>query len=967
MKVFKTTKKAVSLIMAGVLMCGAFGCAKDDTKKDTTTTATTTPVATTPAETTTQGPKTLATPANLTVTKSENRKIALKWDAVENATAYAVYRSQYAEDYKAFEGYDLIAITADTTYSDTDSNVTTNIQWYYKVQAITAGADYFTADSYINNVRGELLQEPAATGAFSNSALSSVAVSEVNSTITRQPSENLTDRAVIGVDLAGDKGAEKNTTAVDAQGNEYEKGVYLSWRAFDADPEDVTFDVYRNGELVADDIKVTNLIDEAGKYGDTYKVVGSSDEKLGLKALDVAVWQNYYLELNLNKPADMLLPMKKDCTYYANDLSVADLDNDGQLELIVAWKPSNQQDNTGGVVTGYTYLDGYDVDFNTGAVTQMWRIDLGPNIRSGAHYVQYLVWDMDGDGIAELGVKTADGSTTYKCENGELVYTGHVGACRSEDILSNKVGKNDNDYRTSNGMILAGPEYLTIFRGDTGEIIDTVDYTPGRGTITEWGDGGGNRSDRFLACVAYLDGKKPSMVFTRGYYAKTAMTAYQLVDGKLQIQWAYNSEDIINGLLEEFEANYNDDVVAKYDAEIAAYAEKFKVDRATMSADDIKEVVVRAYKTNIQGEYMGQGNHNLSVADVDNDGKDEIIFGSMVVDNDGTQLYSTRLGHGDALHVGDFVEENEGLEVFQVHEDSGVQYIVDMRDAETGEFLYAKWVGKDNGRGLTADIDPRYIGSEMWSAADGEIHSSKSTIEKDITLTGNRPSINFSILWDGDLLSENQDHSFHAGNDGRYPLYTTITNYNYEQGGNVEIFHSSSILTNNDTKGNLGLVADIIGDWREEIVSRAGADNSKVRIYMSTIPTHYVIPCLLEDNNYRLAVAWQNVGYNQPPHLSYSLTEGLRVSEVTATAEAGKIIVSFTEASDGTYGNPIEGYELYCDEGFGSFVKIADIPVGTYTYTHNTPTVGTKYKFKVAAVVNGETSYFSFPEAVTSK
>ena len=956
MKALKKAKRVLSLIMVGVLMCGIFGCAKDDTDKPTTT----------PSATTPQGPETLAAPTNLTVTTNESRNITLKWDAVSNATAYAVYRSQYAEDYKAFDGYDLIAVTSDTTYCDNDSNVTTNINWYYKVQAITTTAENsITDNTYVNEVKAELLAKPAKDGAFSNSELSSVVVTEINSSLTRQPSEVLTDRAVIGIDLAGDKGAEVYVGPKDAEGNEYTKGVYLSWRALEADPDNVTFDVFRNGELIADDIAITNIIDESGKYGDTYKVVGSSDETLGLNAIETAVWQNYYLELNLNKPADMTLPMKKECTYYSNDLSVADLDADGQLELIVKWMPDNQQDNTGGIITGYTYIDAYDVNFATGDVTQLWRIDLGPNIRSGAHYTQYLVWDMDGDGIAEFACKTADGSTTYQCVNGELVETGYVGACNSSSIEPGKIGKNDNDYRGASGMILSGPEYLTIFKGDTGEIIDTVEYTPGRGTITEWGDGAGNRSDRFLACVAYLDGENPSMVFTRGYYAKTALTAYRLVDGKLQIQWTFNSEEIVNALLEEFEANYGDDMIAEYEDAIVEYCTKYNVDRSTMDAYDIKDAVELAYKNEIRAEYMYQGNHNLSVADVDNDGKDEIIFGSMVVDNDGTQLYSTRLGHGDAIHVGDFVESNEGLEVFQVHEDSGVQYIVDMRDAETGEFLYAKWVGKDNGRGLAADIDPRYIGSEMWSAADGNIHSSESTIENDIIITGNRPSINFDILWDGDLLSEMQDHHFVS--DGYYPVSTTITNYNYETGGNTELFNSKGILTNNGSKGNLGLVADIIGDWREEIISRASADASVIRIYMSTIPTNYVIPTLIEDEVYRLGIAWQNVGYNQPAHLSYSLTEGLRTSVITATAEAGKINLSFTEASDGVHGNAVEGYVLYCDEGFGSFVKFADIPVGTNTYTVTTSSAGINYKFKIAAVVDGETSFFSLPVTVTSK
>ncbi len=954
MKALKKTKKVISLIMAVVLMCGVFGCSKDDSDKTTTTT---------PAP---AGPETLATPANLTITSNESRNITLKWDAVANATAYAVYRSQYAEDYKAFDGYDLIAVTSDPTYCDTDSNVTTNINWYYKVQAITTTAENSISDNpYVNDFKATILTKPATNGNFTNSELSSVAVTEINSSITRQEAEVLTDRAVIGIDLAGDKGAEVYKGAVDAEGNAYTNGVYLSWRAFEADPENVTFDVYRNGELIADDIIVTNIIDEAGKYGDTYKVVGSSDEALGLNAIETAVWQNYYIDLKLNKPNDMLLPLKKDCTYYSNDLAVADLDADGQLELIVKWMPDNQQDNTGGIVTGYTYIDAYDVNFATGDVTQLWRIDLGPNIRSGAHYTQYLVWDMDGDGIAEFACKTADGSTTYKCVNGELVETGYVGACNSSAIDSSKVGKNDNDYRSASGMILAGPEYLTIFKGDTGEIIDTVEYTPGRGTITEWGDGGGNRVDRFLACVAYLDGEKPSMVFTRGYYAKTALTAYQLIDGKLQIQWTFNSDEIVNALLAEFEANYGDDVVAQYEQEIIDYCTKYNVDRATLDSYDIKDIIELAYKNEIRAEYMYQGNHNLSVADIDNDGKDEIIFGSMVVDNTGKQLYSTRLGHGDAIHVGDFVESNEGLEVFQVHEDPGVQYVVDMRDAETGEFLYAKWIGKDNGRGMAADIDPRYIGAEMWSAADGNIHSSESTIDNDIIVTGSRPSINFDILWDGDLLSEMQDHNFNSG--GYYPISTTITNYNYETGAVTDIFNSKSILTNNGSKGNLGLVADIIGDWREEIVSRASADASVVRIYMSTIPTNYVIPCLLEDEVYRLGLAWQNVAYNQPAHLSYSLTEGLRTSVITATAEAGKINLTFTEANDGVHGHAIEGYELYCNEGFGSYVKVADIAAGTTTYTFDTLSADNNYSFKIAAVVDGQTSYFSLPVTVKSK
>lgn len=775
---------------------------------------------------------------------------------------------------------------------------------------------------------------------------------------TRQAAEKLTDRGVIGIDLAGDKGAELYVTATDSDGREYTSGVYLSWRLFEEDPKNVTFDVYRNGEIVADNITVTNCIDEGGKYGDIYKVVGSSDEKLGIKALDIEVWENYYQEFELNRPENLLLPRKAVAEYYSNDLCVAELDNDGQYELIVKWMPNNSQDNMPGVITGYTYIDAYDIDYNTGKATQLWRINLGPNIRSGAHYTQFLVWDMDGDGISEFACKTSDASTTYKCVDGALVETGYVGACSVDAIPSDAYGVSEYDYRNSDGTILNGPEYLTIFRGDTGEIIDTVEYEPGRGTITEWGDSFGNRSERYLACVAYLDGETPSMVFTRGYYAKTALTAYQLVDGKLTIQYKYNSDEPINSIMEEFEANYNKEIEAEY-------IEKYNLDLEGERESYIKKIVTMNYKWEVEAQYMGQGNHNLSVADVDNDGKDEIVFGSMTFDDDLTVLYSSGYGHGDAMHVGDFVESNPGLEIVQAHENANAEYIIDIRDAATGANLYGKWVGKDNGRALVADLDPRYAGSEFWSAADGYVHASESTADDDIIVSQTRPSINFGILWDGDLLSEFQDHYFQS--DGYYPISTTICDWDYENGKPVEIFNSTEILTNNGTKGNMGLVADILGDWREEIVSRASVNPAAIRIYMSTIPTDYVIPCLMENNQYRLAVAWQNVGYNQPPHLDYALTEGLRVPQITLEAGKGKITIEFTDASDGTYGHKIEGYEIYRAEGGGEFALLTSLKADKNSYTDKNVTSGNDYSYKVAAIVDGHTSYFSFAAETTAK
>lgn len=773
--------------------------------------------------------------------------------------------------------------------------------------------------------------------------------------LVREGIENLTDRALLAIDLAGDKGAEEYVTATDSNGNEYTKGVYLSWRAFEEDPEDVTFTLYRNNEVIATDLTVTNCIDEGGKYGDIYHVEGSSDSELGISAYDTAVWENYYQELTLNLVPEMGLPLKQWTEYTANDMSIGDLDGDGRYELVLKWYPDVSKDNSQTGPTGYTYLDAYDIDYATGEVAQMWRINLGPNIRSGAHYTQFMVWDMNNDGVAEVACKTADATTTYCMTSEGLSETGHVGACNVDEIVSSKLGKHEYDFRNGSGHVLDGPEYLTIFNGATGQIIDTAEYIPGRGTITEFGDGGGNRSERYLACVAYLDGVRPCMVFCRGYYAKTCLTAYYLDENnKLQILWTFNSDELIEKGMSEFEKNYNAEVEAQYKAELT------DIDFSAMNAEEIKETITKKYKQKLLGMYTGQGNHNLSVADIDGDEKDEIIYGALTIDDDGSYMYSTGLGHGDAIHVGDFVEDNEGLEVFSVHENPMVQYTVDLRDAHTGEFLFAYKALSDVGRGMAGDIDPRYPGAEYWSWADSNVYSSQSNMEELVIVSDNCGSINFDILWDGDLLTELQDHNF---DNGAYaPRATNITDWDYEKGESVNLLYSSEILTGNGSKGNVCLVADFLGDWREEIIARCANDRSKVRIYATTLPTDYVIPCLLQDETYRLGIAWQNVAYNQPAHLGYNLTEGLRVPIVTLKAKASGITVSFTQANDGIYGSDIEGYEIYrADDGSDNYELIATLDADTLKYKDKNVDKNGKYSYKVASIVNGKTSYFSLP------
>lgn len=403
-------------------------------------------------------------------------------------------------------------------------------------------------------------------------------------------------------------------------------GIFVSWRFLGTENASVLFNVYRDGQkLNAAPVKTTNYVDKNGSAGSTYTVrtvVNGTEQPASEKA---SVWAQPYHSVPLDKPAGGTTPKGEAYTYSANDASVGDVDGDGQYELILKWDPSNSKDNSQDGYTGDVLIDAYKLDG-----TKLWRINLGKNIRAGAHYTQFMVYDLDGDGKAEVAMKTADGT---------------------KDGTGKVIGNANADYRNEQGRVLSGPEYLTVFQGSTGKELVTANFEPARGNVSDWGDSYGNRVDRFLAGIAYLDGQRPSLIMTRGYYAKTMLVAYNFRDGKLSKLWTLDSSKSGN------EA------------------------------------------------FAGQGNHNLSIADVDGDGKDEIIFGSIAVDHDGKGMYSTGLGHGDALHTGDLDPGRPGLEVFQVHEDKNAKYGLSFRDAATGKILWGVYAGKDVGRGMAADID----------------------------------------------------------------------------------------------------------------------------------------------------------------------------------------------------------------------------------------------------------------------
>lgn len=604
--------------------------------------------------------------------------------------------------------------------------------------------------------------------------------------------------------------------------------TYISWRWLGTESADTKFNVYTTDsryisggtnreKLNSEPLNTTNYIDLSLEFNyndkeysiqgaDNYQIVPVID---GVEQFDKAelaqIWDNNYIDIPIQKPEDNEVNGEK-YTYTPSDASVGDLDGDGEYEIVLKWDPSNAKDAAQAGFTGECVIDAYKMDG-----TRMWRVNMGPNIRAGQHDTQFMVYDYDGDGKAEMACRTADGT---------IAGDGTV------------IGDADKNYAVeNNGKNLTGPLYLTVFKGEDGSVIDTVDYDPQtqgktksgyKWDVITWGDDPngewGNRSERYLAAVAYLDGTRPSMVFCRGYYTgpggdiggRTVIAAYDLIDGKIVQKWRFDTLD------------YNNN-------------------------------------------YIGQGNHSMSAADVDYDGCDELIYGSLAVDHDGKPMYSTGLGHGDAQHVGDLDPSRPGLEVYSCHEEHGAAYGYEMRDARTGEILYGEKTGNDNGRGTAGDIDPRYKGAEGWSAAgvltaaDGTVISNKYTMPA-----------NFLCWWDGDLGREIQDNIY-------------ISKWNGEKNKAETIFTASGCSAVNGTKANPSLTADLFGDWREEIMYPL-KDGSALRIYTTTTPTSYKLPTLMHDIQYRMHIAYQNDCYNQPPHLSYYLgydTETVPVPQIT--------------------------------------------------------------------------------------
>ncbi|WP_223833376.1 rhamnogalacturonan lyase [Pedobacter riviphilus] len=559
--------------------------------------------------------------------------------------------------------------------------------------------------------------------------------------------------------------------------------AYVGWRMLGTDADDIAFNLYRksgNNETIKLNLdpitKSTNFVDAGVKFdlSNSYFV----KPILNGKELDAS--KSFTLVANSPVQQYLTIPLKTPVGYSPNDVSVGDLDGDGEYEIVLH-QTGRSRDNSSNGPTDPPIFQAYKLDG-----TFLWEINLGKNIREGAHYTQFMVYDLDGDGIAEMVCKTADGTVDGK---------GKV------------IGDSTKDWRNPNGKILDGPEFLTVFSGKTGEALATTDYIPARGNIGAWGgrggngknDNTGNRADRFNACVAYLDGIHPSVVMCRGYYGRTVLAAWDWRNGKLTSRWVFDSKDAKN-------------------------------------------------------PFSGQGNHNLTVADVDGDGKDEIIYGSMCVDDNGKGLYTTGLRHGDAIHVSDLDPDRPGLEVFGIHEiEEGTKGAgVAVYDAKTGEILWKGSPDEDVGRGVADNIDNTRFGAQMWWSGSNGLYDIKGN------RIGDQPrSTNFVIYWDGDLSRELLDANH-------------IDKYN---GG--RLFTADGAISNNGTKSTPALSADIFGDWREELILRS-YDNQSLRVYTTTIPTEHRNYTLMHDPQYRLSIAWQNDGYNQPPHTGFYFGFGMK-------------------------------------------------------------------------------------------
>ncbi len=721
-------------------------------------------------------------------------------------------------------------------------------------------------------------------------------------------------------------------------------GIFLAWRFFKREAKGysatgltgINFRIYRNDEEIAIVTDSTNYLDKNGTESDVYAVepvemgndgvahpINNTEHRADRKTDNVNVWKSgkNYLEIELSKPKGGETPSGEHFEYRINDMSVGDVDGDGDYEYIVKWDPTNSQDVSIKGYTGRCILDCYKIDGRL-----MWRLDMGPNIRAGAHYTQFMVYDFDGDGLAEMAVKTAPGTimTRYDAA-GNVIDKSYITmpkediddgysnednyVCSADDYYEHLVSvfskwqehpevinghwpstieeclnipekydyplkKSDarelvdyfidvyapsrsakNELRKFEGFIYEGPEYLTMFAGD-GRELETIKYPyPREDDGLMWGDYSlnriepCNRVDRFLAGVAYLDGMHPSLIMCRGYYTRTTIAAYDFIKGHFKERFMVDSGHV--PMSNPFNDNPHD-----------------------------KSGTDKDY-----GTLSGQGDHSLSIADIDDDGCQEIIYGAACIDHDGRLKYSSydylpngkraKLGHGDSMHVAKIDPDEPGLQIFNVFEGAkAAPYGYAFRDAETGRVRhrydkdgkdlgpFGVYAETDLGRCMIGDIDPDQRGLQLWVNDVYNTNGEKLNMEA--------PSTNQAIRWAADLTTQVLDRSDYLKGEHR-GVVNDITH--------GVMLDPEDTLCNNGTKGNPCLVASIFGDFREDLILRR-SDDKAIRIYTNTEITQHKLYTPMDDIMYRVGIAWQNTCYNQTCYTSYYYASDMDFKDV---------------------------------------------------------------------------------------
>lgn len=626
------------------------------------------------------------------------------------------------------------------------------------------------------------------------------------------------------------------------------EGILVSWRLLvDEYATDIQFNVLRNGEIINSEpiTTKTNYLDTAGKAGDAYAIQVITTDEVKVTTETTALADNY-MSIALQKPDPQPDKDGNLATYTINDAGVADVDGDGQYEIVVKWYPSDAFDS--GKQDGPsapTIFDCYKLDG-----TALWRLNMGLECPSGAHWNQFMFYDLDEDGNAEFFIKTSDGTITYK-PNADGLFDMTDASTIVSYIGDPSVIPGTNINSTGHANVNSN-EYITVFNGMTGEEIDTIDYVYAVTDFMDYGDNWGNRASRFNIAIAYQPKDEgstetiPTVLFNRGYYERTTVAAYTLRDGELQEKWTFDSD--------KWATDLNEDGVIGWSGSVSEHA---------------------------TSPYAGKGNHNVSTGDMDNDGFDELVIGALAIDHDGSVLWckdgvdgQDYQGHSDTIHLAAMnPEDPTQLYVFTPSEHTESTLNGTLSNAENGSRINGLWTSlADIGRGVAANITP-LPGYEYWANTPNNESGPTGVIYNFFgDIIAATPPSNFSTnwiaYWDGDLLSELAD-GYNPGGSG---TEQTIYKYNWEENtlDVLEVFEGTH--TNNSTKNNPSLTADLFGDWREEFII-GSADDTELRIYMTDYETDYMIYSLMQDPVYRNAVANQNTSYNQPPHVGFYLGE----------------------------------------------------------------------------------------------